>query len=97
MWYHYFCENLTHKEFRYHGDNPSATFECSICLSVRCEDNAVGLPESASCSGNMREILADSGECENTDRDQMNSNREVGGGGGGGAGGAKFCGSWGRW
>ena len=63
MWYQYFCKNLTHEEFCHHTDNPSATFECSICLSIRCEDTDLGLPKPALCSGDMREILADSGDC----------------------------------
>ncbi|MEW8548402.1 MAG: hypothetical protein AB2693_33275 [Candidatus Thiodiazotropha sp.] len=62
-WYHYFCENLTRDEFQFHSDNPSAVFECSICVSIRCVDMISGSHALGPCSGGPRDILVDAGEC----------------------------------
>ena len=66
-WYHYGCENLSRVEFTYHIDNPDVTFECTVCTSLRRDDLVEGLVPPGGCSGSLRDILLDAGECSLSD------------------------------
>ena len=66
-WYHYGCENLSRAEFTYHIDNPDVTFECTVCTSLRRDDLVEGLIPPGGCSGSLRDVLLDAGECSLSD------------------------------